>query len=152
MHDQSRTTRQARQSHETDPSSSASRAYIPYGGQAPGVTGEPRCVHTRGQLGCRAFERTWWIPRPGSACRQARGWTRRDLNPWPPGCKPGDLPTDLRARVGRSPGTGAQLGVVRWEASRPRGSRRNLQNARPVGRAIHQSIRDSLTDRRVVKV
>ncbi len=27
-----------------------------------------------------------------------REWTRRDLNPRPPGCKPGALPAELRAR------------------------------------------------------
>ncbi len=32
----------------------------------------------------------WWFP-----------WTRRDLNPWPSGCKPDALPAELRARTNR---------------------------------------------------
>ena len=43
-----------------------------------------------------------------------RGWTRRDLNPWPLDCKSSDLPADLRARF-----RGAQNAVFVFNDSEP---------------------------------
>ena len=62
------------------------------------LSGPPRRSHNRsGRIGCR------FVCLADSLARSKMGslpWTRRDLNPRPPRCKRGALPTELRARTG----------------------------------------------------